>query len=285
MAYMLTHYPMYTGGRAFTPGSTLAGDPNDVSMVMVYSISFLAILFITHKNNVVRLGMIYILYIMLLSFIEANSRGGLLALSAACFMFVFEVKGLQKKILLSVLLLAFLGLFFYRYSPDMFVDRMYELTDPMGKDKTGSANIRFLNMSISFSYMTDHLMSYYGLGNNGYLIAKELGMMVTEDVFHGNHVHNSFLEIGVDLGLICFILFSVFHLSIIRKLSKSISALEGFEDPESKEMKWYLKGLRIGLIGYIVASFFLPVAYRLYLYYISGVCMVGIKLSELKRQK
>ncbi len=188
--------------------------------------------------------------------------------------FIVTVRGVKRKVIYFLVLTLLGGLFVLRYAPQRYIDRIYELTAP-SHDHTGSAQIRGENMLISVNYIRSHLFSEYGPGNNGYMIATEKGAIATgtdrSEHFGGQHVHSIFLQLGADMGSIALFFYSLFIFGNFYLVVKSRKYFHS-EDYRVDELRYLRIAVMISFVGFISAGTFLPIAYRLYTYYIMGIC-------------
>lgn len=282
LAYKYISSPLYNRGRAFLEGSPLAGDPNDITMVLAYSIPLVIVLIKIAKQKWSKALLAYFMFIMLLGIVEGSSRGGFLAIAAMSFAFIFTVQGFKKKIIFSLVLVTFGCVFILRYAPQRYVDRILEITD-LSEDRTGSASIRGENMLISIDYIRSNMFSEYGPGNNGYMILARKGYEVTEvdryQNFQGQHVHSIFLQIGADMGSVGLLLYIIF---IFGNFYLVVKSKMYFIENDNKiiELRHIRIAVMISFIGFISAGLFLPIAYRLYTFYIMGICAGFYNMSK-----
>jgi hypothetical protein len=97
--------------------------------------------------------------------------------------------------------------------------------------------------------------------------------------------HNAYLQIFNEVGLPACILYSMFIAGLIRAMSK-ISRV--YERDRAHRHVWMMAvSLQISLIAYSVGSFFAPVAYLWYLYYVAGfaVCLKILVLASNRRRQ
>lgn len=285
LAYLMVHDPHYSQGRPFIIGSALAKDPNDVTMVLAYSLPFIVALLLSIQNkskvySILIIGfLVYVFFLSLLAIVEAKSRGGFLALLVGCLMLFKEIKGMRNKIVFGLVFCMFLVPFTIRYVPKSYIWRMEEITVP-SEDTSGSTAARKTNMMIALEYTLTHPISAYGPGNNGYMISHKKGFFeYSKHVFKGSHAHNMFLQIGADIGLIPLLFFISFIFSLFMILRKTKKMIKG-DSYEEKQIILFIKTLNISLVVLLVAAFFLPVAYRFYLYYLGGLCMALYRISK-----
>ena len=97
--------------------------------------------------------------------------------------------------------------------------------------------------------------------------------------------HNAYLEIFNEVGLPALILYTMFLFGLIRAMGKIARAYE--RDRAHRHVWMMAISLQISLIAYAVGSFFAPVAYLWYLYYVAGfsVCLKMLVLASNRRRQ
>ena len=90
--------------------------------------------------------------------------------------------------------------------------------------------------------------------------------------------HNSFVQIGTELGIVGLVIF-------VRLVASSIVGMKNlrFSDEADVLPPWMLKGVEISLYGYIAAGFFLSQAYSPVLYLLVGMVIIAGKLVASQR--
>ena len=272
LGYRMVNFPVWERGRAFIDGTTYGGDPNITTMIIVTALPVAVGLMFLYQSRMIRLALLYCMFTMLLGVVEAQSRGGFLALLAGVIYGILQIKGFKNRVIASLLVLIVGGGFFVRYAPPTYFDRMQQILNP-DTDRTGSAQARTSAMASAFEYTVKHPISEYGLGNHSYYIADKYGISpLNEDIFRGNFLaHNIFLQMGADMGLfpllvyLFFIWFLFNRLRMVTRISMQVQT-----GSDSKDMFILAKVLRISLVCWLINAFFLPEAYQFFSYYIAG---------------
>lgn len=288
LSYRMVNYAEWKLGRAFVTGTYFASDPNDFTVVVVYSIPIVVSLIYIFKNKFFRIILIYFIFIMFLGIVEAQSRGGFLALSFSFLMLITQIKGLRNKVIALVLISLFGGIFLARYVPDAYIFRMKEIRSPES-DVTGSAEIRKENMDYIFQYVISNPFSQYGLGNHSHYLANihsRIGVSVTEQIYRGStQVHNTFLQFGGDNGFIPLIFYLGFYISIFYILYRSLIIFSSLKFLYKKEAIFITKALLVSMSGFTAGSFFLPMAYRFFIFYIAGISIAIYSVAKNEQNK
>ena len=100
-------------------------------------------------------------------------------------------------------------------------------------------------------------------------------------------VHNVFLQIGADLGVLALVVYVLTIWKLLRGLEQSLNVVKDW--PDAQGFLALGSGVRISLIGFVVGGFFSPVAYQFYLFYIAGLAVafqdIAGRLASERRRK
>jgi hypothetical protein len=97
--------------------------------------------------------------------------------------------------------------------------------------------------------------------------------------------HNAYLQLFNEVGLPALILYVLFIVTVIRHMGRIVKM---YEKVRAYRDVWVMAvGIQVGLIAYAVGSFFAPVVYLWYLYYVAGfaVCLRQVVVAGNKAQK
>jgi O-antigen ligase len=156
---------------------------------------------------------------------------------------------------------------FFAVAPGSYSGRLSTIFDT-ASDLTGSASQRNQVLKRSIFVTLRYPLFGVGLGNFHYKSFQELG------------THNAYTQVGSEMGIPAMIVYIMFLVYPYKRLKEIEKATDGKKD---ERFYYYLSiGLRAGLIGYMVASFFAAVAYQWYVYYLVGyaIAMRRIYLSR-----
>ena len=171
--------------------------------------------------------------------------------------------------------------------PDGYLWRMQEIIT-LEEDQTGSAQVRMETMKIALQYVIAHPFSEYGLGNHSYHIIEQYGYDPSSidysQIFLGGHLaHNIFLQFGADTGLFPMVVYILFIATIYFNLLNTRRKIR--VGPATNEYKFNLLmsyGVLASLTGFLIGSFFLPWAYRIFLFYLTGV---GVSFTAILQEE
>jgi O-antigen ligase len=106
-----------------------------------------------------------------------------------------------------------------------------------------------------------------GVGINGFVTAE--GLSHNDIGGKWSTAHNSFIQIGAELGIIGLFLFCYVIWSSLRGVNRIIKDIS--QKDEDKQSLFTLIALRCSWIGYIIGGFFLSAAYSPIFYFLAGV--------------
>ncbi|MEJ7576964.1 MAG: O-antigen ligase family protein [Pyrinomonadaceae bacterium] len=234
------------------------GNPNDLALHLVTMIPLAVALFIGSRNIIKK-----VLYaVCAIMFVGANvvtfSRGGFLGLMCVAGVMVWKLG--RSKRLTAIILSLIVGGAFVALAPGDYGIRLLSIFDS-SLDPNGSSTAR--NAVLGRAIYNALANPLFGVGMDNYHIVS-----IREIVNH-----NAYLQMGTELGipaLIIYIMFMLAPLSRLRRIER-----ETFDLRRGSRFYYLAVGLQAAIIGYMVSSFFLSVAYQWYVYYLVGfaVCL------------
>ena len=239
----------------------LASNPNDLGLLLDISLPLVWYAYTTAKTTATR-------YMALLTIIASAgtvvitfSRGAFVGLLVVAGLFAWKLgKGKRVRIfvLIAVLLPAMLVIL-----PAGYSDRMLSIFSS-DMDETGSRDERIKLMEAGVTSMIEHPLGV-GLGMN---------ILASVDSGTGWHViHNTYLQVGVELGVLGFIL----YLLLIWKSYQGLTAIEKSAVRSEADLAF---AIRLSLSAFAVGGFFAPVAFNFYFFYPGGMA-VALKTFAL----
>ena len=249
------HFGIGGGGR-FSFGSMY--DPNDLAYLLVSFVSFTAFFFTGKGTVATKLLAVFTAGISMVVIVKTGSRGGLIALVVLLLLFLFTKLNPTKRPIKLVFLIGIMV--FVVVNKDMiFTERNKSILNPSQDynvtSDTGRIEIWEKGLEFTFKKPLTGVGAWCfpeAIGTD----RKERGVAQRWQA-----VHNSYIQISSELGLIAFIIFMLMMkdtVQILRKVRKG----DGDQMIISDEQK--LAGIvQIGFISHCTAAFFLTQGYSM----------------------
>lgn len=234
-------------------------DANDLSMLMVVTIPLL-LLFLVRGRPGMRALAILCLVVSVLVFLKAGSRGGFLGMVAVSLYLLFQFHGIRKAVrfgavaIVAVLMLLFAG--------EQFWGTMGTILNPQDDYNMSGENGRKAIWLRGLGYMMQRPITGVGFQAfptaDGTLSEHAVRQMYGFGV-KWSAAHNSFLQIGAELGvggIIAFLALLWFAFSTARRLGRRREP-----DGTVPDEAVLAQGLAGTMIAYAVCGFFLSQAY------------------------
>jgi putative inorganic carbon (HCO3(-)) transporter len=243
------------GSERFSYGTMY--DPNDLAYVLV-SLLPLSIYFITQKNYFIkRMFGLATIGVSLITIFLTGSRGGFLGLISIIMLLIFtKVTGINRpqKIALVIISIVLFAIFGNTGDKDRYKSLMEVSSDYNVTSEEGRISLWRMGIGVALSHPVT------GVGVN--CSAQAIGdLRVTRGELSSKWqtVHNSFIEIAAETGLIGFILFNSMIIGTFKRFS--LYRKSEITSPHAKEFQYIAAALQFGFIGSLVAAFFLSQAY------------------------
>lgn len=254
-------------GRVY---ATNTYDRNDLAFVMV---TFLPIVYymMKSKTGVVKIILSAVMVLMLVSVLVSASRGGFVGLVVVgVAIFLKHGKSLKQAVLPLIVTVVVFNLFasaayWERMSTIMNLQQDYNMTAVVGRIEVWKHGL---------SMMASHPL--FGVGMSAFDVAE--GHMHS-GAGKWSAAHNSFIQIGGELGIIALVLF-------VKLLTSSIKSLREcrLSDKSGVLPSWLLDGTEVAFYGYITTGFFLSQAYSAVLFLLIGLAILARKVLDSHSQ-
>lgn len=247
--------------RIYGYTSGLAGNPNDLALMLNLIMPIAGALVLSSRRVLTRLVSAIALLLCLTAVIVTFSRAGFLTLAAIVIASVgVLVRRRAPGPAAAVLLVA---LCVPPLLPDGYLARLSTITD-MTTDRTGSAQGRWRDTVVAAGVFAENPIIGAGIGQDILVLNKERGETWRQ-------VHNVYLQYAVDLGLPGALLFIWLHVMCFRsaraveKKSASVPAL--------RQLAYLAAGVQVSLLAFGVAALFHPIAYHFYFFCVGGLAI------------
>jgi O-antigen ligase len=251
------------GYRVAGRGTGIFGNSNDMALFLVTMVP-LAIALLFGTRGVVR----KILYgaaaaLMIAAITLTFSRGGFLGLLVSLGVLSWKLGRRHRMTIL--LLTVVLVIFFLLVAPGNYSLRLASIFIP-SLDPVGSSSMRQQLLWRSILVAIRHPLFGIGMGNFHIVSFDELVS------------HNAYTQVAAEMGAAALMLYTMFIVHPLRRLRQI--ERETFEARSHSHFYYLSIGLQATLVGYMVSSFFVSVAYLWYVYYLVAYAVCFRRLYE-----
>ena len=240
------------------------GNPNDMALHLVTMIPLAICLGLAAKSKLLR----GVYWAMATLFVSANfvtySRGGFLGLVASAAVLVWKL-GRKNRLNVSLVSIV-IGLLVIVLAPGNYGVRILSIFG-LAPDPVGSSDQRreLLERSIIVT-----LRNPWGIGIGNFPIVG----------IHNLVTHNAFTQVSSELGLLGLAAYLIFMISPFRKLGAIERTL--FAKDETDWFYYLSIGLQASIVGYMVSSFFVAVAYNWFVYYLIAYAVAFRRIYKIE---
>jgi hypothetical protein len=255
------------GFRAKAAINNMFGEPNAMALHLVTMIPTAIALFLASRTPLKKLLYGGGAVLMIAGNFATQSRGGFLGIVAGGSVLAWKLGRRNRFLMIGVIVLAVAATL--AFAPGGYGGRMATIFNPSA-DPNGSATARreLLKRSLTVALYNP----VFGIGMGNFPIVG----------IRGQVSHNAFTQVAAELGLTAFALYILFIVSGYKRLLQIERETIG---DKRRSRQYYLSvGLQASLAGYLVASFFLSVAYDWNLYILVGyaICLHRVYETQVR---
>ncbi|HOW36381.1 MAG TPA: O-antigen ligase family protein [Candidatus Omnitrophota bacterium] len=255
MAYRAGSVTVLDGFQRVVGVATMTSDdPNDVALVMGMALPIVICLILNHRKALNKLFYVVLAALIVISIIYTGSRGGYMGTLVGIFVFVMM---LYKKRKMKFLLVATsVSILLILFIPQEHKTRFLSVFDTQDYSYVDE---QYGRVAIWKRGMEALKARPWGVGIKNYALAE--GEQKSEQGLTGRWMvaHNTYLEIGVELGVLGLWLYIMFLLSAFANIRKTFSIADRIKD---RKVAVYSDALAGSLASFMVSSFFLSQAYN-----------------------
>lgn len=256
-------------------------DANDLGMLIVCTLPLAIYLLRGNSSWILRAFAAIVVLLSLKTIIKTGSRGAFLGMVAVMVFMLFQFRAFSKNArIMAVATVVSLMLLFGNGS---YWDMMATILNPKddynwsGQSETGRMEVWKRGMG----YMLSHPI--FGVGARAFPVAEGTISKAAELQEYGiglkwSAAHNSFVEIGAELGIPGLIFFCLLLATAIVACHK-IGRTKPEPGGQPGDGAALGQALCAALVGYVVAGSFLSQAYSAYMYITYGIILGLIKIS------
>jgi O-antigen ligase len=242
------------------------GDPNELALVLVPGLALAFFAIPGASGELERWLLIASAGAMALALFETGSRGGLVALATAFAAGLIFGGSRRPHVLAALLSFTALGVaYFALVAPAELSGRVLHFTAGGGSGRTDL-------WQIARQVARDHPVVGVGIGNfetvEAAYASRTTNLPAVDLVIDNPHVvHNSYLELLAETGIVGLALFVAF---IGGALALGWRAVSAFARSGETDLELIGRGLLVGLVGMLAASIFLSAEYEKQLWLMLG---------------
>ena len=261
------------------------GDPNELALVLVPALALAVFALPGARRTLERAFLVGGALVITVAIFQTGSRGGLVGLAVASVAAIVDVapdRTLRGGRLRGHLIVGLFGMaaaaaaYFAFAAPSQVSGRVLSFTSGGGSGRTDI-------WAVATQVARDHPLLGVGIGNfplvePSYASRTANLPQVDYIVTEPQVVHNSYLELLAELGVVGLAFFAALVAAALSLCWRSIRAFSraGDADPEL-----IARGLLVGLAGMLVASFFLSAEYEKQLWLLVGLCPALARMAPL----
>lgn len=260
------------GYRVMVVNSGMFANPNDLALHLVTMMPLAVGLFLVTRNWFIKPFYAGLAVLIVGATVVTYSRGGFLGLAAAAAALAWKL-GRRNRVTVSVIFICAAALFF-ALAPGNYAGRLMTIFTPHAEE---SANARANLLTLSIKVALRHPV--FGVGMNNFPLWS-VGSQVT---------HNAYTQVAAEMGafaLLCYLAFMIAPFKGLLRIEAETFAHRREDDATHDDGFFYYWSicLQASLVGYMVSSFFVSVAYEWYIYYLVGYAICLRRLYETKRK-
>lgn len=257
------------GYRVSGVGKGIFGNSNDLAFHFVTIVPIAIVLIFATRGIVRKILFGACAALMMAAVVVTYSRGAFLG-SLASLGFLAWKLGRRHRLAVLMWGTVIIGLFLV-LAPGNYSVRILSIFVP-GLDPVGSADARRGELFRSLYVALRHPLFGIGMGN-----------YASEMSFTGLVTHNAYTQVAAEMGMFALAVYTMFVATPLKRLGQIVR--ETFAARSDSRYYYLAVGLQASLVGYMVASFFLSVAYLWYVYYLVAyaVCLRRMYESETGR--
>lgn len=261
-------YSMGTEGFSRLAGTTskVGGSPNGLASVVAITFPFIFFLFKYYKSKLFRLFLLICLPLSMVVLILTGSRSGLLATIVAVTICLLRGRVLFK----GAVIMSIIAILAWAYMGNLHKERYLSMVDSSAKGRESAVG-RIQHINRALDMFLERPFTGYGLGTYG-----EANYNINDE---GLVSHNIYTEVLVELGIVGFLIFSMFLISIFKNIYKIKRYYLMTSDNKHYQLN-VANILEAVLITQLAFSFFAGGLFSYFWYLIGGLSVVTLRIAH-----
>jgi len=255
-------------------------DANDLATLIATAMPLGLYFLLGHRRVALRIIAIAGLAVLLVGMIRSGSRGGFIALLAVVAFVLLGFTAVPGRARLAGLI-AIVAVVFGAAS-DRYWTQMQTMLNPHQDYNLTSDAGRLKIWERGLGYMAAHPVT--GVGGENFGVAEGTISPLAKRAERGLGVrwgaaHNTFIQVGAELGVPGLLLF-IGLIATTFRLLRRVTRQSAREGPAAAESSRLAQALTASLIGFVVGSFFLSLAYMDMLYTLVAFSLALVKITR-----
>ena len=254
LLYGLTYRPVIA--EEYRISTTSSYDSNDIALLFVFAFPVASAFFVASKLKGKLLACI-IMVGLAQGIVTTGSRGGMIAFGIACLLLIFS-SGIGLKLFYKLVVVIMIAMFVLSPTGDGLRERFATLMS--GKDyntvnTNSAAGGRLAIWKSGLVLLLNNPIVGVGAGNSPTAMGQKHGDASWRTM------HNSYLQIAVETGLIGLSIYLAMLCAILKNCKNTITILARSTSQQGKRLLSVASSMQIGFIAYMIAGFFLSQAF------------------------
>lgn len=253
------------------------GNPNNLAAVVLPALALVGFMLVAARGRGERLLLAAAGAVLIVAFVRTESRGGLVGLGVMAVAAIALAGPARRRVLAALLLLCgAVALWFAAIAPG---DARSRATDFSTAHSTGRVDL----WHVAERMAANHPLQGIGIDNFAALeptyLPSELDVGRADLVLRGTLVHNTYLNLLAELGVVGAALFAAL---VVGALAAALAAIRTLAQRGDRQTELLARGLATGAVGMLAAYVFFSAQYEKQLWIVLGALLA---LSSVARRR
>jgi O-antigen ligase len=253
------------------------GNPNNLAAVVLPALALVGFMLVAARGRGERLLLAAAGAVLIVAFVRTESRGGLVGLGVMAVAAIALAGPARRRVLAALLLLCgAVALWFAAIAPG---DARSRATDFSTAHSTGRVDL----WHVAERMAANHPLGGIGIDNFTALeptyLPSELDVARADLVLRGTLIHNTYLNLLAELGVVGAALFAAL---VIGALAAALAAIRTLAQRGDRPTELLARGLATGAVGMLAAYVFFSAQYEKQLWIVLGALLA---LSSVARRR
>mgnify|MGYP001067677093 CR=1 FL=1 len=260
----------FMGGGERVQGYTsgLAQNPNDMALMLNLILPVCIALILGTRSSFLKLILGGIAMLIVVAVIATFSRAGFLTLVFIGICYAWLLRHRPQRVWIPIILI--MGTFALPLVPTTYFERLGTIVN-IEEDQTNSAQTRLADMKVALDVALSKPIVGSGIAMSLLALNEARGEEWLD-------VHNVYLQLAVDMGLMGLLLYLLLLFQCLRVAGRASKGRAG--KPAEPRMVFLAEGLFVSLLAFALSAMFYPVAYNFYFFYFAGMAIAAGRIAR-----